>query len=68
MVVEWVAMSVFSKLATLELYESAATALTAIQPRHIDLLGVREPADHILSIPEPPVPPTEPILLNLISL
>ncbi|KAF4618786.1 hypothetical protein D9613_009754 [Agrocybe pediades] len=47
MVVEWVAMSVFSKLATLELYKSTTAALAVIQPRLIDLLGVQEPANHI---------------------
>ncbi|KAF9552923.1 hypothetical protein CPC08DRAFT_822591 [Agrocybe pediades] len=66
--VERAAMSILSKIVTLEMYESAGTALKVMQPRLIDLLGVEGPVNDILSMPEPPSPPTDAILLNLISL
>ncbi|KAH9478241.1 Separin [Psilocybe cubensis] len=66
--VERAASSVLGKLIALEMFDFAEKALTETQPRLILLLNVDSDQSNPISIPPPSSPPTNAILLNLVSL
>ncbi|KDR77139.1 hypothetical protein GALMADRAFT_66375 [Galerina marginata CBS 339.88] len=65
--VERAAASVLGKLVILEVFDLAATALAEMHPRLLLLLNVTGEPANLLSIPQPVPPPSNPIVLNLIS-